>query len=514
MSIISPADLEASPLADLHALASALGIDGFRRLRKDDLIDAILARQGATATPKRSRSGTRRGAAGDGADEAESPAEDEEPEADERPARSSRSRRPREEETAEADERPARSSRSRRPREEETAEADERPARSSRSRSPREEEETEEADERPARSGRSRRRRGGRGRDAEEGPREGAGTPARREESEPAVERIAEGVVELLANGSGFLRVSESEVSDDDVYISAAQARRCELVAGDRISGPVRAARRSERHPSLIRVDTINGVPADEAVIGTRVEEIDVDFPNEQFTFTDAALAALPSFGRGSRVLIFGAPRSGRTALLARIAAALAASEGLDVELLAVGVRPEELTEYKEIEHATSTGLSFAASAEAQESAVEQAAERGRRIALRGGNAVLLIDTLDGLGHGAMRRAIAAARNLRGAGSLTVIATARAPIGGETTVISLLPTGEFPAIDESASGTLRPELLVAAKPTRVRKPRAPRASTAKPKAAPAEAEVSEPTEPTAEPTPGADTFDPGGDLDL
>jgi transcription termination factor Rho len=494
MSIISPADLEASPLADLHALASALGIDGFRRLRKDDLIDAILARQGAAATPKRSRSGTRRGAAaGDGADEAESAAEDEEPEAEERPARSSRSRRPREEETAEAEERPARSSRSRRPREEE---------------------ETEETDERPARSGRSRRRRGGRGRDGEEGQREGAGPPARREESEPMAERIAEGVVELLANGSGFLRVSESEISDDDVYISAAQARRCELVAGDRVSGPVRAARRSERHPSLIRVDTINDVPADEAVIGTRVEEIDVDFPNELFTFTDAALAALPPFGRGSRVLIFGPPRSGRTALLARIATALAASDGFDVELLAVGVRPEELTEYKEIEHATSTGLSFSASAEAQESAVEQAAERGRRIALRGGNAVLLIDTLDGLGHGAMRRAIAAARNLRGAGSLTVIATARAPIGGETTVISLLPTGEFPSIDETVSGTLRPELLVAAKPTRVRKPRAPRSSTAKPKTPPAEAEASEPTEPPAEPTPGADTFDPGGDLDL
>jgi transcription termination factor Rho len=492
MSIISPADLEASPLADLHALASALGIDGFRRLRKDDLIDAILARQGAAATPKRSRSGTRRAAAAsDGADEAESAAEDEEPEADERPARSSRSRRPREEETAAAEERPARSSRSRRP--------------------PDEEEETEEAEERPARSGRSRRRRGGRGRDGEEGQREGAGPPARREESEPAAERIAEGVVELLANGSGFLRVSESETSDDDVYISAAQARRCELVAGDRVSGPVRAARRSERHPSLIRVDTINGVPADEAVIGTRVEEIDVDFPNELFTFTDAALAALPPFGRGSRVLIFGPPRSGRTALLARIATALAANDGLEVELLAVGVRPEELTEYKEVTHATSTGLSFSASAETQEAAVEQAAERGRRIALRGGNAVLLIDTLDGLGHGAMRRAIAAARNLRGAGSLTVIATARALIGGETTVISLLPTGEFPSIDETVSGTLRPELLVAPKPARVRKPRAPRASTAKPKTAPAEPE---PSEPSAESTSEADPLDSAGDLDL
>jgi len=123
----------------------------------------------------------------------------------------------------------------------------------------------------------------------------------------------------------------------------------------------------------------------------------------------------LPPFGRGSRVVIAGPGRSGRSALLALIAAALAGTEGLDVELLAVGVRPEELSEYKTLEHATSSGLSFAASSDAQEAAVEQAAERGRRIALRGGDSVLLIDTLDGLGAGAARRTMASARNLRGA---------------------------------------------------------------------------------------------------
>src|SRR5207244_2540568 len=80
-------------------------------------------------------------------------------------------------------------------------------------------------------------------------------------DTEPA-ERVAEGVVELLGNGSGFLRVSPPDPSDDDVYISAAQVRRCELVSGDRVGGPVRPPRRSERYPSLIRVDTINGKAA------------------------------------------------------------------------------------------------------------------------------------------------------------------------------------------------------------------------------------------------------------
>jgi transcription termination factor Rho len=419
MSIISPADLEASPLADLHALASALGIDGFRRLRKEELADAILARQGASA-PRRSRAASRRAGAQD------APPPDGGDAAPEEAAAGESGR--------------------------------------------------DAAAERPARASRPRRRRGGRSREGGDETAAPAAEGSRaREEAEPAAERVAEGVVELLANGSGFLRANADEVSDDDVYISAAQARRCELVGGDRISGPVRPARRSERHSSLIRIDTINGVAAEQAVVGTRIDEVDVDFPTESFVFAaDAGLAALPPFGRGSRVLIVGPARCGRSALLGRIAAALVGTDGLDVELVAVGVRPEELSEYKTLGHATSTGLSFAASSDAQEAAVEQAAERGRRIALRGGNSVLLIDTLDGLGSGSARRTMASARNLRGAGSLTVIATARAPIGGETTLIALLTDGEFPSLDPAVTGTLRPELLApaaATKPARVRKPR-------------------------------------------
>jgi transcription termination factor Rho len=442
MSIISPADLEASPLADLHALASALGIDGYRRLRKEDLVDAILERQGASAPPRRSR----RAAA--------------EPEAEPQDAGGS--------EDGDAPERPARSGRSRR------AAAEPQDAGGS---------EDGDAPERPARSGRSRRRGGrGRGRDGEGAVEaEDRADGARESAREDAIERIAEGVVELLPNGSGFLRAQ----GEDDVYISAAQARRCELVAGDRVSGPVRAARRSERHPSLVRVDTINGVAAEEVVVGTRIDDVEVDFPSVAFALGDdpalTALAAAAPIGRGSRVVICGPARSGRTDLLRRIATALAAvGDGLEVELLAVGVRPEELSEWKALPYATASGLSFAASAEAQEAAVEQAAERGRRIAIRGGDAVLLIDTLDGLAPGAARRALAAARNLRGAGSLTVIATAREPLGGETTVAALSGAGAAGTLDPALTGTLRADALAAAKPAR--KPRAPR----KPKVAPVE----------------------------
>ena len=90
---------------------------------------------------------------------------------------------------------------------------------------------------------------------------------------------MAEGVVELLGNGSAFLRVSPPEASDEDVYISAAQVRRCELVSGDRVSGPVRPRRRSERYPSLARVDTINGASADAVAEGARYEDLPVAYP-------------------------------------------------------------------------------------------------------------------------------------------------------------------------------------------------------------------------------------------
>ena len=297
----------------------------------------------------------------------------------------------------------------------------------------------------------------------------------------------------MLANGSGFVRPDGANGSDNDVYISAAQARRCELVAGDRVSGPVRPARRSERHPSLIRIDTINGLPADEAVHGARIDDIEVDWPATRLLLdaTDVLLAAIDvhaPIGAGSRALITGPSRSGKSRTLTAIGAALAPVKELEVELLALGVRPEELGEYRALAYFAGTGSTFAASRDVQDAALDQAVERGRRVAVRGGNAVLLIDSLDGVSESAARRALASARNLRGAGALTIIATATRPLGGETTVIALTAGTPTPTLDSSASGTLRAELLSTPEPKRAaarprtRKP----AATRKPKASPPE----------------------------
>jgi transcription termination factor Rho len=419
MSIISTDDLEASPLADLHALAGALGVDGFRGLRKADLVEAIVARQGGSDAPS-----------SDGGTDGESA-----------PSRSGRSRR--------------RRGRSREGGEGEAASGERR-----------------SGGREPAAAGSSRGERAASGRGAE-------------------VSWNVEGVVELLANGSGFVLAQSGDGAargggqgEGDVYISAAQARRCELVNGDRVSGPARPARRSERHPSLIRIDAINGVPADEAVRGTRVEDIAADWPTQLLAFgsDDALLGRIEQvapFGRGSRVVISGPPRSGKSVVIGKLAAALAPVDGLSVELLGVGVRPEELSELAGIEYASGGNAHFGVSADAQDAIVEQAVERGRRIAVRGGDAVLLIDTLDGLAPNAARRALSAARNLRDAGSLTVIATAREPLGGETTVIALEPAAPAPALDSTRSGTTRGELLAAPSAS---KPKPKRATAAKPRA--------------------------------
>jgi transcription termination factor Rho len=410
MTVLDRAALEASPLADLHAIAAEISIDGYRRLRKAALIDAIIARQTGVETAEPAESAAvvgdadaEPGAAGAGAEEDES-------------AAASRRRRGRRGGRGRAGTREA---------EEAAADADASPEAEAEARAPR-------------------------------------GGPV----------TIVEGVVELLANGSGFVRVAPPDPSDEDVYISAAQVKRCELVSGDTVSGPRRAPQRSERFASLVRVDTINGRPASEVSDRARYDELPARFPDERFKLAseDATLKAvefLTPLGRGSRVSLVGPAWAGKSHTLKDLARALAAETSLSVFVALAGVRPEELADWTAEAAglpAPAVSLSFAASADAQDHAVEMVIEQAKRVATRGADAVVLIDTLDGLNPGTARKVLAAARNLTDAGSLTVIATAHAPLGGETTVIALDPaltsTGRFPALDLVNSGTLRPELLV------------------------------------------------------
>ena len=290
-------------------------------------------------------------------------------------------------------------------------------------------------------------------------------------ESDSDSDETVEGVVELLANGSGFVRVDPPDPSDDDVYISSAQVKRCELVSGDRIAGPKRAPRRSERFASLIRIETINGRPAAELADSVRFDDLPAAFPEERLKIgsddpTLKAIEWLTPFGKGSRVTIVGASRSGKSEALRRLVTAMGEREDLSVSVVLAGVRPEEISEWNGGPVTPVAAVSLAASEDARNGAVEPAIDQARRLAARGADAVVFIDTLDGCSPGLARKALGAARNIVDGGSVTIIATASAPIGGETTVISLdvalTSAGRFPALDLAESGTMRPELLVGA----------------------------------------------------
>jgi transcription termination factor Rho len=163
-------------------------------------------------------------------------------------------------------------------------------------------------------------------------------------------------------------------------------------------------------------------------------------------------------------VTIVGPAQAGKTEALRRLAANLAGNADVQVLVVLAGVRPEEVTDWQEGPVAPVGAVSFAASGDAQAQTIERAIDQGRRLAGRGTHVVMLIDTLTGLQPQAARKLMASAKNIAGGGSLTLIATASEPVGGETTVIALDPvlasTGRFPAVDLLASWTIRPELLV------------------------------------------------------
>jgi transcription termination factor Rho len=469
MPVLDRGALEESPLADIHSIASELSIDGYRRLRREALIDAIIERQGG-AEAKPARPPARRSAAkteaSDPAEktEASDPAEKTETvEKAEKPARSARADKADKADKAEKPARSPRADRSARTEKATTESAQEDP--SPRAAAKAEEDEADGDDQ----SRRRRGRRGGRGRSEARGEGRTNGSSDESDAPESEDEPLVEGVVELLPNGSGFVRVDPPDPSDEDVYISAAQVKRCELVSGDRVGGPRRTPRRSERFASLVRIDTINGRPASELADGARYDDLPAAFPTERFRLgsedpTVKAIEFLTPFGRGSRVTIVGAARAGKSEALRRLADSLVGDEELQLHVVLAGVRPEEISGWSGEKLTPAAAISLAASADAQDHAVELVIDQARRIAARGAHAVVLIDTLDGLHPHSARKAIAAARNIVDGGSLTVIATATAPLGGETTVIALnaalTSTGRFPAIDLGGSGTIRPELLV------------------------------------------------------
>ncbi len=262
---------------------------------------------------------------------------------------------------------------------------------------------------------------------------EGAEGGDERDDSLPT--ENARGVLELTRQRYGFVRLGGLTPSRADVYISAAQVRRCELRPGDEVYGPAREPRPGENHRALVHVDEVNGEePLTE--LRPQFDDLAPVLPERRMTLETGArdllaraVDLLAPLGFGQRVLIRAAPRSGRTTLLRSIAHAAATNENARVIIVLVDERPEEGTAWREAIPVAEFAIATADLAPVEQvRTADLAVERARRLAELGLDAVLVCDSLSRLAFAAggvdeVKRLFGSGRNLAGAGSVTVLAT-------------------------------------------------------------------------------------------
>ena len=303
---------------------------------------------------------------------------------------------------------------------------------------------------RRGRGGRDRSRRGGSGSERADRDDEGGG----KHDGDDLTE--ATGVLDVQPRGSGLVR--GEGLPDAGVYVSPAQIRRCELRSGDEISGPVRPARRGERRPSLVRIETVNGEPpVDER--GPAFEGLTAIAPHRRVPLkaeSDDVLARavdlVAPLAFGQRVLVEAQPRSGRTSVLRALAKSVVAGSQEDPEVivLLVDERPEEVTAWtREVEGVSIEAAPADLGAGEQVRIAERALAKARRQAEAGRDVVLIVDSLTRLATacgdaGAVKPFFGTGRELEedNAGSVTVIATALLGSPGDQAVIDAVRTTE------------------------------------------------------------------------
>jgi transcription termination factor Rho len=314
------------------------------------------------------------------------------------------------------------------------------------------------------------------------------------------------GILEIMSEGVGFLRTNY-QVGQEDVYVSQAQLRRYELRAGDLVIGHVRPPRESEKHYGLLKVETINGIPAEESRSRPSFETMTPIFPEKRFDMeTDRGplsarlINLIAPIGRGQRGMIVSPPKAGKTTILKHIANAISTNYP-DVHLIMalIGERPEEVTDMDRSVDAEVVASTFDEPVSSHVRTAEIALDRAKRLVEIGRDVVILMDSLTRLARaynlvvnpsgrtlsGGMdpsalyppKRFFGAARNLEEGGSLTIIATALIDTGSRLDDVvyeEFKGTGNmelhlsrrlqerriFPAIDIERSSTRREELLL------------------------------------------------------
>jgi transcription termination factor Rho len=319
----------------------------------------------------------------------------------------------------------------------------------------------------------------------------------------------AEGVLEILPDGFGFLRSANYNYlpGPDDIYVSPSQIRRFNLRTGDTVTGQVRPPKEGERYFALLKVDSINFDPPEAVKTKVLFDNLTPVYPTKRIymettpeEMSTRVLDLLVPLGKGQRGLIVSPPRTGKTVLLQKIANAITKNHPeIYLIVLLIDERPEEVTDMQRSVKGEVVSSTFDEPPERHVQVAEIIIEKAKRLAEHKKDVVILLDSITRLGRAyntivpssgkvlsggvdsnalqRPKRFFGAARDIEEGGSLTIIATALVETGSrmdEVIFEEFKGTGNmeiilerklsdrriFPAIDITRSGTRREELLL------------------------------------------------------
>ncbi len=319
----------------------------------------------------------------------------------------------------------------------------------------------------------------------------------------------AEGVLEILPDGFGFLRSANYNYlpGPDDIYVSPSQIRRFNLRTGDTVTGQVRPPKEGERYFALLKVDSINFEPPDAVRAKVLFDNLTPIYPNKRIWLETSpedlsmrVMDLLIPLGKGQRGLVVAPPRTGKTILLQKIANSIAKNHPeIYLIVLLIDERPEEVTDMQRSVKGEVVSSTFDEPPERHVTVAEIIIEKAKRLVEHKKDVVILLDSITRLGRAyntivpssgkvlsggvdsnalqRPKRFFGAARDIEEGGSLTIIATALIDTGsrmdevifeefkgtGNMEIIldrKLADRRVFPAFDITRSGTRREELLL------------------------------------------------------
>ena len=322
--------------------------------------------------------------------------------------------------------------------------------------------------------------------------------------------QLANGILEVMPDGFGFIRSANYLPGDADIYVSPSQIRRFNMKTGDIVYGNIRIKTQGEKFNALLYVQSINGYRPDEAARRFNFEDMTPIFPNERIrlekpgsSIAMRVMDLMCPVGKGQRGMIVSQPKAGKTTLLKEVAKSVTANNPeIHLIILLIDERPEEVTDIREAIEGPNVEViysTFDEKPEHHKRVSEMVIERARRLVEHKQDVMILLDSITrltraynlteassgrtlsgGLDPAALympKRFFGAARNMREGGSLTILATALIDTGSKMDDVvyeEFKGTGNmemildrklserriFPAIDIQKSGTRREDLLL------------------------------------------------------